>query len=41
MMHPDQEILVEGIPTYQELLTHLGAYSRTPANVDPSRIYFD
>ena len=41
MMHPDQEILVEGIPTYQELLTNLGAYYRNPANVDPSRIYFD
>jgi hypothetical protein len=41
MMHPDQEILVEGIPTYQELLNNLGAYYRNPANVDSSRIYFD
>ena len=41
MMHPDQEILVEGIPTYQELLTNLGAYYRNPATADPSRIYFD
>ena len=41
MMHPDQEILVEGIPTYQELLNNLGAYYRNPASVDSSRIYFD
>ena len=41
MMHPDQEILFEGIPTYQELLNNLGAYYRNPANVDSSRVYFD
>ena len=41
MMHPDQAITFEGIPTYQELLNNLGAYYRNPNTVDPSRVYFD
>ena len=32
---------MDTLASYQELLTNLGAYYRNPANVDPSRIYFD
>ena len=41
MMHPDQAIAIEGIPTYNQLLESLAPYYRDPNTVDSSLIYFD
>ena len=42
MLHPDQMILFEGLPTYQEVMDNgVGIYYHDPAAVPADRIYFD
>lgn len=42
MMHPDQMITVEGIPSYQDLLQKgAGAYLHDPATAEKTQVYYD
>ncbi len=42
MMHPDQTILLEGIPSYDDILANgTGAYLHDPSKVPAERVYFD
>lgn len=41
MMHPDQAVVVEGLPEYEDLLVDIGCYYHNPATADPSRVYYD
>ena len=41
MIHPDQAIQIEGIPTYEEILDHTGAYYANPYTADPSRVFYN
>ncbi len=42
MMHPDQMILIENIPTYEEVLAQgSGAFFSDPAKAAAERIYYD
>ena len=41
MMHPDQAVVIEGIPAYEDMLDDIGCYYHNPATADASRIYYD
>lgn len=42
MVHPDQTILIEGIPSYEEIMANgPGAYYHDPATADPAYVYYD
>ena len=41
MMHPDQAVVVEGIPAYADMLEDIGQYSHNPATASPDQIYYD
>lgn len=42
MLHPDQAILMEGIPSYQDILDQgTGAFLRDPAAAPPEQVYYD
>ena len=42
MIHPDQTITMEGIPSYQEILEKgSGVYLHDPATADADRVYYD
>ncbi len=41
MMHPDQAVVVEGLPAYEDLLVDIGCYYHNPYAADPSRVYYD
>ena len=41
MINPDQTILVEGIPSYQELCQSLAPYYYNPATAPADRVYYD
>lgn len=41
-VNPDQTILFEGVPSYQEMLENgVGTYYHDPAAADPSLVYYD
>ncbi len=42
MLHPDQMITIEGIPTYQEMMDNgVGIYLHDPAAAEAGRVYYD
>ncbi|MDO5016017.1 MAG: succinylglutamate desuccinylase [Eubacteriales bacterium] len=42
MMNPDQTILVEGMPSYEEMMSNgVGAYLLDPESVDEGRLYYE
>ena len=42
MVHPDQTILIEGIPSYEEIMANgPGAYYHDPSTADPAYVYYD
>lgn len=41
MVHFDQMIMVEGIPTYQEMKESLAPYYHDPSSVSADRVYYD
>lgn len=42
MVHPDQTILFEGIPEYQEMMdTGVGVYYHDPSTADQKQLYYD
>ncbi len=41
MMHPDQTILVEGIPSYEDMCRSLAPYYYDPATAPAGRLYYD
>ena len=41
MMHPDQTILVEGIPSYADMCRSLAPYYYDPATAPAGRLYYD
>lgn len=42
MMHPDQTILLEGIPSYNDILANgVGTYLHDPSQVPAERVYYD
>ena len=42
MLHPDQTILVEGIPSYAEMIEKgVGAFFRDPSAAPKNRLFFD
>ena len=41
MMRPDQTILVEGIPSYEDMCRSLAPYYYDPATAPAGRLYYD
>ncbi len=41
-VHPEQTILVEGLPTYEKIMADgLASYYHNPATVSADRVYYD
>lgn len=41
MLHPDQTILIEGIPAYEEMLEGIGEYFHDPSAAPEDRVYYN
>lgn len=42
MLNPDQEVLIEGMPSYEEILAKgIGAFYHDPSKAAPNQLYYD